>query len=104
MISNTPPGAPSETPQLLKMPIMGTTWSALAEAAALRLHYDQMVEIARALTPNEFCESKSVGEEGEPVRQEIYRLQTSDGVFYVKLALAEELVIAEFRKESVKEA
>lgn len=99
MNSNTPPGAPADTPQLLKMPIMGATWTALAEAAALRLHYDQMVEIARLLSPNEFCESKSVGAEGEPVRQEIYRLQTTDGVFHVKLALAEELMIAEFRKQ-----
>jgi|SRR5690606_7719799 len=99
MNSNTPPGAPADAPQLLKMPIMGATRTAVADAAAATMHYEQMLEIARLLTPNEFCESRSVGAEEEPVRQEIYRVQTPDGLFHVKLALAEELMIVEFRKE-----
>jgi len=99
MNSNTPLGAPADTPKLLKMPIMGATRTALADAAEARLHYEQMLEIAGILTANEFCESKSVGAEGEPVRQEIYRVQTPVGVFHIMLALTEELMIAEFRKE-----
>lgn len=73
------------------------TFSALSGAAALGLEYDDIVDVVRALSASDFLKSMTTHADHR-TWQDVYRPITQVGPVYVKLSVADTLLIVSFKE------
>jgi motility quorum-sensing regulator/GCU-specific mRNA interferase toxin len=73
------------------------TFSALAGGAALGLDADGIVGVVMALTPRDFYKSMTTLADHR-IWQDVYRPATSAGAAYLKLTVADDVLIVSFKE------
>lgn len=74
-----------------------TTYSALADAAALGLDMAAMFEVIVRLTPGDFHKSMTTHADHR-MWQDVYRPNTEFGMLYVKLTVTDDVLIVSFKE------
>ena len=73
------------------------TGTALSGAAALDLDFDDMLNVIRALTPNDFYKSMTTHNDHR-IWQDVYQPSTSAGDVYLKLTVIDDVLIVSFKE------
>lgn len=74
-----------------------STFSALAGGAALGFDFEGMVAVVLALTSKDFYKSMTTHADHR-IWQDVYRPTTSRGEVYLKLTVAEDVLIVSFKE------
>lgn len=74
-----------------------STLSALAGGAALGFDFDEMLDVVRALTMEDFYKSMTTHADHR-VWQDVYRPTTPAGEVYLKLTVIDDVIIVSFKE------
>jgi len=73
-----------------------STYSALADAAALGLDFEAVLDVIKALTTGDFYKSMTTHADHR-IWQDVYRPNTPAGQVYLKLTVIEDVLIVSFK-------
>ncbi len=73
------------------------TGTALRGAAALDFDFDDMLNVIRALTPNDFYKSMTTFNDHR-IWQDVYQPSTTAGDVYLKLTVIDDVLIVSFKE------
>lgn len=71
--------------------------SALSGAAAMGFDFNEMIEVVRALVPNDFYKSMTTHADHR-VWQDVYQPTTSAGPVYLKLTVIDDVLVVSFNE------